>query len=346
MSLITVEQVLAAGLDRGQVLDPLGHVAVVAAGEQHVGETEDAGERRANFVAHVGEELALGPVARFRRILGHEQVRLGSLPHADFLRKPLGLLRHFVVRRLERVEHLVERAIERAELVLSVAGDADRVIFFREITWAASVSRKIGREIAFCKKAMTITATSSDPSDTSTMYRICSAVWFAMLSVLARMYSVPTISPFVVVLADRHHDLDVAAGSDAGPLDELRRYGDRFTLLRYDANTSPSGSSNAGHFDRRLQRHRTQQIFGGVLVREGQHAVAVELHHPRLDFELLDGRRANHPHVAEDDAGGRQHQRRSPPSLPAGSASFELMHCEASSFHGLVTRYTASSLPP
>ena len=69
-----LEQVLAAGADRADVVAALGLVAVVGVADEQLGEAEDAVERRANLVAHVGQELALGAVGGLGLLLGQPEV--------------------------------------------------------------------------------------------------------------------------------------------------------------------------------------------------------------------------------------------------------------------------------
>ena len=68
-----LQQVLAAGADGFEEVGPFLFVAAVGAADQQLGEAEDAVERRADFVAHVGEELALGAVGGFGQLLGAVQ---------------------------------------------------------------------------------------------------------------------------------------------------------------------------------------------------------------------------------------------------------------------------------
>ena len=64
---MTVEQRFAAGADR---LDVFALLAVSARLEQQAGHADDRVHRRADLVAHVGEELALRLRRRLRRFLG------------------------------------------------------------------------------------------------------------------------------------------------------------------------------------------------------------------------------------------------------------------------------------
>ena len=59
------EEVLSAGVDGFQVVLAFGLVALAAALAEQVGEADDGIQRRADFVAHIGQEPALGDVRRF-----------------------------------------------------------------------------------------------------------------------------------------------------------------------------------------------------------------------------------------------------------------------------------------
>ena len=65
-----------------QVLALLGRELGV---QDQLGHADDAVHRGADLVAHVGEELALGPAGRLGGLLGAAQFLLGPLPHADVL---------------------------------------------------------------------------------------------------------------------------------------------------------------------------------------------------------------------------------------------------------------------
>ena len=79
-----VEQVLAAGVDRVQVLHHLRLVLVVAP-TQHIGEAQDRVHRCADLVAHVGQEIALGAVGLLGVFLGLAQLDLLFLQLGDVL---------------------------------------------------------------------------------------------------------------------------------------------------------------------------------------------------------------------------------------------------------------------
>ena len=80
MSLITVSSASADVLTMLQVLALLGGEVGV---ERQLGHAEDAVHRRADLVAHVGQELALGPAGRLGRFLGLLQLLLGPLALGD-----------------------------------------------------------------------------------------------------------------------------------------------------------------------------------------------------------------------------------------------------------------------
>ena len=53
---------------------------------QHLAVADDRVQRRAQLMAHVGEELALGTIGRLGRILGFEQLFLGALVRGDVVK--------------------------------------------------------------------------------------------------------------------------------------------------------------------------------------------------------------------------------------------------------------------
>ena len=80
MSLMTVSSDSADALTMLQVLALLGGQVGV---QGQLGHAEDAVHRRADLVAHVGQELALGPVGGLGRLLGLLQLLLGPLAVGD-----------------------------------------------------------------------------------------------------------------------------------------------------------------------------------------------------------------------------------------------------------------------
>ena len=103
------EQVAARVVDAAQVFDPLLVTFGLDVGDEHLAEADDGGERRAQLVAHEGEEVALGLV----RLLGDVA----------------GLLQ-FGIALLDLREHVVEGFDECADFVAALADGALAVIFF------------------------------------------------------------------------------------------------------------------------------------------------------------------------------------------------------------------------
>ena len=79
------EQVLAVGLDPLQEPQVGFFQVLLLVLQEDVGETDDRVERRAQLMAHVGEELALGPVGSLGVLLGRDEILLGSPPPSDVL---------------------------------------------------------------------------------------------------------------------------------------------------------------------------------------------------------------------------------------------------------------------
>ena len=74
MSLMSDEQMLAGRVDLLKVRDAIRSARSPAACFlQHLAVADDGVQRRAQLVAHVGEELALGAVGGLRRVLRLEQ---------------------------------------------------------------------------------------------------------------------------------------------------------------------------------------------------------------------------------------------------------------------------------
>ena len=102
--------------------------------ERELGHADDAVHRRADFVAHVGEKLALraapflGPVSR-RDELGVDRHELGG-PRVDLFLQVRLMALQLCVAFLNLPEHLVEPVDQRADLVLAAAFDPDRVGLF------------------------------------------------------------------------------------------------------------------------------------------------------------------------------------------------------------------------
>ena len=79
-----IEQVGAAALDVAQVFTiALAADRAVHLLDDHVGETDDGIQGRAQLVAHRGQELRLGPVGALGVVLGAQQFRFGRLAVGD-----------------------------------------------------------------------------------------------------------------------------------------------------------------------------------------------------------------------------------------------------------------------
>ncbi len=97
-------------------------------------------QRRANFVAHVSQEFALGPIGFFRCIPCAAHLRLGLLTFGNLLLEFFGasqdanfqlLLRPLQghVPFLDAFEHLVEGSNQFSQLILPCRACAQRVVF-------------------------------------------------------------------------------------------------------------------------------------------------------------------------------------------------------------------------
>ena len=75
-----VQQAVRGRFDQAEIVPLLGRQSGV---ERQVRHADDAVHRRADFVAHVGQEFALGAAARFGRFLGLEQSRLRPFALGD-----------------------------------------------------------------------------------------------------------------------------------------------------------------------------------------------------------------------------------------------------------------------
>ena len=57
--------------------------------QRNLSEADDRVQRRADLVAHVGQEVGLRPVRFLGRLLGDQQLRFGALAHAHFAAQPV-----------------------------------------------------------------------------------------------------------------------------------------------------------------------------------------------------------------------------------------------------------------
>ena len=92
---------------------------------EQVGVAEDGGHGRADFVAHVGQEFALGAVGRFGGLLGH--LEFGGALHDAVFQFVAGLPQG-VSALLDLIEHGVEAVVEHAQLVVAELLHADRIV--------------------------------------------------------------------------------------------------------------------------------------------------------------------------------------------------------------------------
>ena len=110
-------------LDGAEELTAFGAVDVLL--QEQVGVAENGGHGGADFVAHVGQEVALGPACRFGRLLGH--LKLGGAVDDAILQFIAHLLQR-IASLFDLVEHGVEAVVENAHLVVTEILDANRVI--------------------------------------------------------------------------------------------------------------------------------------------------------------------------------------------------------------------------
>ncbi len=110
MSLIIASSDVGRLLDHVEVLALLG---VQVGVERQLGHADDAVHRRADFVAHVGQELALGPVRLFGVFLRDDQlgVHAGAQPQ---------ILLELLIAALDPRQHLVESIHQPADFVGAV----------------------------------------------------------------------------------------------------------------------------------------------------------------------------------------------------------------------------------
>ena len=119
------QQMVAVPLDRMEKLLAFGLADVHL--QDQVGVAENGGHGRADFVAHVGQELALCPAGGFRGFLG--DLEFGRAIGDAVLQLVAGLLQG-VAPLLDLVEHGVETVVQQAEFVVASFLHADRVIVF------------------------------------------------------------------------------------------------------------------------------------------------------------------------------------------------------------------------
>ncbi|HTN03565.1 MAG TPA: hypothetical protein VL132_16865, partial [Planctomycetaceae bacterium] len=82
------EEVRAAAADGGEMRAAFRSGQFGVAIEQQIGEPQNRVERRANFVAHIRQELTLGLVGGFRNLFGFFETFFGLSTIGDVLREP------------------------------------------------------------------------------------------------------------------------------------------------------------------------------------------------------------------------------------------------------------------
>ena len=114
------EQRLGRRLDGRQAVALLGGQLAV---ERQLGHAEDAVHRRPDFVAHVGEELALGAAGFHRLVARADEVGVGGAQFGrarlDGLLELILVVQELQVALLNLAEHLVEAADQLADLVVA-----------------------------------------------------------------------------------------------------------------------------------------------------------------------------------------------------------------------------------
>jgi len=100
--------------------------------ERQLGHPDHAVQRRADLVAHVGEELALRPARRLGAVARHGEVGVG-LAQLLGARRDLGLevglvLAELRVAELDHRQHLVEAVDERPDLVVALLDGTHREV--------------------------------------------------------------------------------------------------------------------------------------------------------------------------------------------------------------------------
>ena len=100
--------------------------------ERQLDHADDAVHRRADFMAHVGQEFALGAAGGFGPRLGQRELLVDA---AQLLPRAL----RSAIAHLDLVEHVVEAVDEHADLVEAVAWRADRIVLL-----ARHAPRRVG----------------------------------------------------------------------------------------------------------------------------------------------------------------------------------------------------------
>ena len=118
------EQVAGGGLDLAQVRQQFGLAEILQLLAEHLGIADHRRERRAQLVAHIGQELALREVGGFRRRAGVFDRRLGFLPRGDVDVEPDPFADRAVRREHRHAAHLhvAPDPVVAAQAVLDLVG--------------------------------------------------------------------------------------------------------------------------------------------------------------------------------------------------------------------------------
>ena len=123
------EQRLRRRLDRRQAIALLGRQLAV---QRQLGHAEDAVHRRPDFVAHVGEELALGAAGFHRLVARADEIGVGGAQlggaRLDGLLELILVMQQLQVPLLNLAEHLVESADQLADLVVAAVRLGAKVV--------------------------------------------------------------------------------------------------------------------------------------------------------------------------------------------------------------------------
>ena len=126
------EQVARGVVDLAQVVEHVAHAGVLHLLLEHLAVADHGRERRAQFVAHVGDELALGEVGLLGLLLGALQLDLDALAVADIgmSADPFDQVADVVEHRGAAGGHVAPLAVVAAHAVLDLVQAAlgDRVL--------------------------------------------------------------------------------------------------------------------------------------------------------------------------------------------------------------------------
>ena len=312
------EEVLAAGEDDFQVVFALGLVVLLVALAQQVGEADDGVQRRADFVAHVGQEAALGDVGGLGDFLGLDQFLLGLDAAVDFLAQLGGPFHHpllqlvvrllqGLVRGVDAIQHAVELAAEHAQLVLGLLLDADRVVSQGGDRGDGLGKPADGRGDVSLQQSGQQDGGSQGQQD---HHRDDLGVGGQLAVQVGGVGAdIEGAHPFAMI-DDPAEDLDPAPAGEAAPVDGPRLRQRRGVHLRgVGGQHLVVGVVEAGELHRRLGLQRAEELPGGGDIAEAQHAGAVEGQHAGLGLQRLHLHRTHGIDLVEAQPGGRHRQR-------------------------------------